>query len=66
MERGDVINTPRFLKVTINCVLTRKEAAEQGFSEPTHYYDDPDYDILGKSTAVNYMIFAAVKKEGRK
>ena len=66
MKKGDRINTPRFLTVIIDRVLTREEAYEQGFTEPTHYNDDPDYDILGKHTATNHMIFAAVEKDKRR
>lgn len=61
MKKGDRVHTPRFLTVTIDRVLTREEAYQQGFTEPAHYWDDPDYDILGKHTSVNHMIFAAVK-----
>ncbi|MDR0287181.1 MAG: hypothetical protein LBI03_05690 [Clostridiales bacterium] len=63
MKQGDWINTPRFLKVEIKTVLTKAEAREQGFTEPTHYWDDPEYDILGKNIGTNRMIFAAVIKE---
>lgn len=63
MKAGDTIRTLRFLTVIIDRALTREEAYQQGFTEPTHYWDDPDYEILGKHTAMNHMIFAAVKKE---
>jgi len=62
MQKGDTIRTPRFLTVEISDVLNQAEAYEQGFTEPTHYWDDPDFDIYGKHTGTNRMIFAAVKK----
>lgn len=62
IEKGDYVKTPRFMTVTISDVLTKDEARVQGFIEPTHYWDDPDYDILGKHTGINRMIFAAVIK----
>lgn len=62
MKAGDYINTPRFLKVRIAEVFeSRKEAKEQGFTEPTHY-DDCEYDIRGKNIGENRMIFASIKK----
>lgn len=66
MKKGDRIHTPRFLTVTIDRVLTREEARQQGFTEPTHYGGDSTYDVPGKITKPNHMIFAAVKKDGRK
>ena len=66
MKKGDFINTPRFLKVKISDILTPKEAREQGFIEPTHYSNDPEYNIFGKHIGTNRMIFAAVKKKGLK
>jgi hypothetical protein len=62
MKTGDWVETPRFLKVKIEEVLTRAEAANKGYTEPTHYDDDPDFMILGKVTSLNHMKFAAVKK----
>ena len=62
MQKGDTIRTPRFLNVEISDVLGRAEALDQGFTEPTHYYDDPAFDIYGKHIGENRMIFAAVKK----
>jgi hypothetical protein len=61
MKKGDFINTPRFLKVEISEVLTREEAAEQKYTEPTHY-DNPDYMVYGKMIGQNRMKFAAIKK----
>ena len=62
MNKGDWINTPRFLKVKIAEVLTRAEAYDAGYTEPTHYRDDPDYDIYGKNSGEYRMVFAAVRK----
>ncbi|MCL2494803.1 MAG: hypothetical protein FWE98_04010 [Oscillospiraceae bacterium] len=62
MQKGDTIRTPRFLTVEISTVLGRAEAWEQGFREPTHYCDDPAFDVYGKHTGTNRMIFAAVAK----
>lgn len=61
MKKGDYINTPRFLSVKIQDILTPAQAREQGYTEPTHYRD-ADYNIFGKHTGVNQMIFAAVCK----
>lgn len=62
MKKGDLVNTPRFLKVRI-CEVYQdmSRAFDEGFREPTHY-NDPGYAILGKHTGTNQMIFAAVKK----
>jgi hypothetical protein len=62
MKKGDIVNTPRFLKVEISEVLTRDEAWEQKYTEPTHYHDDPNFAIYGKMIGVNRMEFAAVIK----
>jgi len=64
MKQGDTIYTPRFCTVEISEVLNASEAYEQRFVEPTHY-NDPDFDIYGKHTGTNHMIFAAVKKSWR-
>jgi len=62
MKIGDWIDTPRFCKVKITEVFnTRSTAMEFGFDEPTHY-KSPEYEILGKHTGINRMIFAAVKR----
>jgi len=62
MKIGDCVKTPRFLTVRIADILTMDEAAEQGYKEPT-YYDDPDFNVLGKHSGENKMKFAAVWKE---
>lgn len=61
MNIGDYIETPRFLTVKIEDVLTSSEAQDAGYTEPTHYCD-VNYHILGKSIGENRMIFAAVHK----
>lgn len=61
IQKGDRIETPRFLNVVIADVLFRSDAREQGFNEPTHY-EDPAYDIFGKHVGENRMVFAAVVK----
>ena len=66
MQKGDVVKTPRFLSVKIAEVFDSKEVAyQQGFHAPTHYWNDPEWDVLGKHTGENRMVFAAVKKERR-
>jgi len=62
MKQGDAIYTPRFCTVKIAEVLSREEAHAQGFTEPTHYYQDPEFDIYGKHIGINRMIFAAIIK----
>jgi hypothetical protein len=63
---GDQIYTPRFCTVTIKAVYEdRSKAYEDGFTEPTHYKQDPEYDILGKSLDMYHMHFAAVRKAAR-
>jgi hypothetical protein len=61
MKKGDYIKTPRFLTVKIADVFENLEIAkEQGYKEPTHF-EDENYEILGKHTGTNTMIFAAIK-----
>ena len=62
INKGDLIETPRFLQVRIEDVLTETEAREQGYTEPTHY-KNAEYKILGKHIGINRMVFAAVAKE---
>jgi hypothetical protein len=62
IKKGDYVYTPRFCSVEIKKVFrSRNTAGKQGFVEPTHYTSS-EYDILGKHTGTNMMIFAAVKK----
>lgn len=63
MTVGDRAMTPRFCTVKIEAVFTStKEARKNGYTEPTHYHKD-GYTILGKSTSINHMVFAAVKED---
>lgn len=63
MQVGDMVNTPRFLKVRINAVYEdSKRAYLDGYREPTHYDNDPEYNIRGAHTGPNMMVFAAVRK----
>jgi hypothetical protein len=62
MKKGEFVYTPRFCSVKIQKVCrNNKTARKQGFTEPTHY-ESSKYDILGKHTGLNHMIFAAVTK----
>lgn len=62
MKKGDRIRTPRFCTVEIKKVFRSYDTArKQGFIEST-YYDDWEYDIRGKHTGTNTMIFAAIKR----
>jgi len=65
MEIGQRIITPRFLTVTIKEIFeNRIMAAEAGYTEPTHY-EDPEWEIVGKSLDIYHMEFAAFKKGPR-
>ncbi|SDF62467.1 hypothetical protein [Sporomusa acidovorans] len=60
---GAYVKTPRFCTVQLKEVFTDKHAAnEAGYVEPTHY-ENEQWDILGKHTGINRMVFAAVKKK---
>lgn len=62
MKKGDFVYTPRFCSVKIQKVFrTMKTAREQGYVETTHY-ENSEYQILGKHTGTNTMIFAGIKK----
>lgn len=62
MKKGDFVNTPRFLKVRIERVFSnRRTALQSGYTEPTNYRDYRGYQVYGKHTGPNLMIFAAVK-----
>ena len=62
MKKGDYIYTPRFCTVKIEKVFQcEANARRAGYTEPTHYIDGM-YGILGKSTGINRMSFAAYKK----
>ena len=60
MKKGDWVKVPRFCSVKIEAVLTREEAGDQGYTEPTNY--EGEYEIFGKSIGENRMTFAAVIK----
>lgn len=63
MEKGQWIDTPRFLKVQIEEVfLDNNEAWEAGYTEPTHYRDS-EWHVRGKSTGKYTMAFAAIKRD---
>lgn len=59
---GAYVKTPRFCTVQLEAVFTDRQAAkEAGYVEPT-YYENEQWDISGKHTGINRMVFAAVKK----
>lgn len=61
---GDYVRTPRFLSVEIKEVFDNPELMhEAGYTETTHF-QDPDYEVCGKSLDINHMIFAAARKGG--
>lgn len=61
MKKGDYIRTPRFCTVKIEEVFDNtKVARSEGYTEPTHY--EGEYEILGKHTGINRMVFAAAQK----
>jgi hypothetical protein len=61
MKKGDYVKTPRFCTVKIEEVFENARSARaEGYTEPTHY--EGEYEILGKHTGINRMIFAAIKK----
>jgi hypothetical protein len=62
MQVGDYVKTPRFLNVKIGAIFgDARLAAECGFVGTTDY-EDGEWDIKGKHSGHNRMIFAAVKK----
>lgn len=62
MKAGDTVYTPRFCTVMIKAVYeSRKEANENGFTEPTYY--DGEFDVLGKSLDMYHMEFAAYRRQ---
>jgi len=63
MKIGDYIYTPRFCTVRIEEIFeNRTDARKAGFTEPTHYDKNAEYDIAGKNIGINRMIFAAIRK----
>ena len=62
MKIGDYVYTPRFGTVQIKDVFkSKKEAVKNGYKEPTYY--EGEYEVLGKSLALNQMSFAAIKNK---
>lgn len=63
MKKGDYIQTRRFGKVRIEDVYDSEfKARMAGYTETTHYWDDEDYGIYGKSLDMYHMVFAAFRK----
>ncbi len=63
MKKGDYVQTRRFGRVKIEEVFeTERMARGNGFTETTHYWDDPEYGVYGKSLDMYHMEFAAFKK----
>ena len=61
--KGDYVNVPRFGHVKIEEVFdSESEAKEAGYTETTHYWNNPEYGIYGKSLDMYHMRFAAFKK----
>ena len=59
---GDMVETPRFLKVRIAAMFESMDMARSyGFTEPTHFRDE-EYHISGHSLGNNIMLFAASKR----
>ena len=59
---GNKIVVPRFGTVEIEAIFKDEMAARYaGYTEPTHLYD-LDFKVVGKSTGLNKMTFAAFKK----
>jgi len=64
IKKGDLVETPRFLKVVIEKVFkSEANARKQGYTEPTDY-DNGAYGILGKYIGESRMAFAAYVKQG--
>lgn len=62
MNIGDRVYTDRFCTVTIKEIFnSRKEAAEQGYTENA-YYDGLGYVVVGRSIDMYHMEFAAYRK----
>lgn len=63
IKKGDIIRTPRFLNVRIEEVFkSETEAKQAGYTETTHYWDNPNYGIYGRSIDMYHMKFAAFRK----
>lgn len=67
MKQGDYVKTPRFGSVKLEAVFgSEAEANAAGYMETTHYWDDPEYGVVGKSIDLYHMEFAAYKKAAGK
>lgn len=67
MKKGDYVKTNRFGTVKLEEVFDDEfKARMAGYTETTHYWDDPDYGVYGKSLDMYHMVFAGFKKEGTK
>ncbi len=63
MKKGDFVQTRRFGKVRIEDIYDSEfKARMAGYTETTHYWDDVDYGIYGKSLDMYHMEFAAFRK----
>ena len=63
MKKGDYVYTPRFLRVKIEDVFENElEARLAGYTESTHYWNDPIYGVYGKTVDMYHMKFAGFKK----
>ena len=64
MKKGEYVQTRRFGRVKIEEVFNSEfDARMAGFTETTHYWDDPDYGVYGKSLDMYHMVFAGFRKE---
>lgn len=64
MSEGSYVMTPRFGQVKINEMFASEQDARiAGYVETAHYWDDPEYGILGKSLDMYHMIFAGFCKK---
>ena len=64
MKKEDYVDTPRFLKVKIEEVYSSEaETRKAGFTETTHYWNDPEFGVYGKSLDMYHMEFAGFRKE---
>ena len=63
MKKGDYVYTPRFLRVKIEEVYNSEtEARQAGYTETTHYWNDPEYGVYGKTLDMYHMQFAGFRK----
>ena len=63
MKKNDIVNTPRFLHVTIDEIFdSYEEAVKEGYTNPT-YYESQEWGVLGKTTGIHSMVFCAYRKQ---